>query len=322
LAHRLDDLATTPMSNLCHFDVEQGRFADAEESVAHALRVSEERDTPICTAWQLGVRARLRLLQGRWAEAEHDARAVLTSGDLPLSQLWPHLVLGLLLARREATPDNPHLDEVWRLVTRLDNPGTVAPAAAALAENVWITRSPDSRLDEPLVTDLFTRTYAGQDAALQPLARWSRRLADAGVQQVGPSSPSPAPVPDDQPYERALALWDAGSIDDLLTALPLLDGLDARAVAALVRARLREAGVSNVPRGQLPTTRANPAGLTARQLDVLALLADGLSNADIAARLVISRKTADHHVSAILAKLDVQSRQQAAVVARRLGVSA
>ena len=77
LRHRLDDLATTPMSNLCHFDVEQGRFAEAEESVAHALRISEERDTPICTAWQLGVRARLRLLQGRWAEAEHDARAVL-----------------------------------------------------------------------------------------------------------------------------------------------------------------------------------------------------------------------------------------------------
>ena len=65
------------MSNLCHFDVEQGRFAEAEESVADALRISEERDTPICTAWQLGVRARLRLLQGRWAEAEQDARAVL-----------------------------------------------------------------------------------------------------------------------------------------------------------------------------------------------------------------------------------------------------
>jgi DNA-binding CsgD family transcriptional regulator len=322
LRYRLDDLATTPMSNLCHFDVEQGRFADAEESVAHALRVSEERDTPICTAWQLGVRARLRLLQGRWSEAEADARAVLTSGDLPLSQLWPHLVLGLLLARREATPENPHLDELWRLVSRLDTPGTVAPAAAAFAENAWITRHPDHRLDEPLVTDLFTRAYAGRDTALEPLRRWSRRLADAGVQHVGPSSPDPAPVPEDQPYERALALWDAGSTEDLLAALPVLDALDARAVTALVRARLREAGVSNVPRGQLPTTRANPAGLTARQLDVLTLLADGLSNADIAARLVISRKTADHHVSAILAKLDVQSRHEAAVVARRLGVSA
>ena len=155
---------------------------------------------------------------------------------------------------------------------------------------------------------------------LRPLLRWTRRLADAGVQQVGPSRPVPAPIPEDQPYERALALWDAGSADDLLAALPLLDALGARAVAALVRARLREAGVSGVPRGRSPATRANPAGLTARQLDVLALLVDGLSNADIATRLVISPKTADHHVSAILAKLDVRSRGEAAAAARRLGV--
>ena len=127
-------------------------------------------------------------------------------------------------------------------------------------------------------------------------------------------------MPESQSYERAMALWDAGATDDLLAALPVLDDLDARAVAALFRARLRDAGVNSVPRGRLPATRANPAGLTARQLDVLALLADGLSNADIAARLVISPKTADHHVSAILAKLEVRTRGEAAAVARRLGV--
>jgi DNA-binding CsgD family transcriptional regulator/tetratricopeptide (TPR) repeat protein len=324
LAHRLDNLATTPMSQLCHYDVEQGRFAEAEESLASALRLSEERDTPSCTAYQLGVRARLRLLQGRCADAEQDASAVLGSIDLPLGQLWPHLVVGLLSARRDAAPQNPHLDELWRLVNTLDVPGMVGPAAAALAENAWITRRPDRRLDDPLVSGLFTRTYAGRDAALAPLQRWSRRLADADVQQVGPvlpaTAPPPAPVTGAQPYERALALWDSGSTEDLLTALPLLDGLDARAVAALFRARLRQAGVSAVPRGQLAATRANPAGLTARQLDVLTLLAEGLSNADIAARLVISRKTADHHVSAILAKLEVHSRGEAAAVARRLGV--
>ncbi len=264
LAHRNDDLATTPMTNVCHFDVAQGRFGDAEESLVRALRVSEERDAPSCTVWQLGVRARLRLLQGRWAEAEADARTVLTSGDLPLGQVWPHLVLGLLLARRAGPPANPHLDELWRLVNTLDEPGVVGPAAAALAENALITRRADPRLDDRLVTELFTRPYAGQDAVLAPVRRWSRRLADAGLQRIGPSAagaaPDPGPVPEDQPYERALALGDTGSTDDLLAALPLLDALDARAVAALFRARLREAGVSGVPRGRLPATRPTRPG--------------------------------------------------------------
>ena len=53
---------------------------------------------------------------------------------------------------------------------------------------------------------------------------------------------------------------------------------------------------------------------------MLALLADGLSNAEIADRLVVSQKTVDHHVSAILKKLAVRSRAQAAAEAARLGI--
>ena len=72
--------------------------------------------------------------------------------------------------------------------------------------------------------------------------------------------------------------------------------------------------------GPRPATRENPAGLTARQLDVLALLARGDRNADIAAKLFVSEKTVDHHVSAILRKLDVHTRGQAAAAATRLGI--
>ena len=84
--------------------------------------------------------------------------------------------------------------------------------------------------------------------------------------------------------------------------------------------KLRERGVRGVPRGPRPRTRANPAGLTARELEVLALLARGLRNAAIADELVVSEKTVDHHVSAILRKLDVRTRGEAAAEAARLGL--
>ena len=316
---RLDELATAPMSNLAYLDVEQGRFAEAEAVLADALRVSKERGVPVCSMWQQSVRARLRLLQGRWPEAEQDAREVLAAGHLPLGRLWSHLVLGLLASRRDAPAENPHLDDLWRIAVRLDVPDKVAPVAAALAEQAWITRRPDPRLEEPLAAGLFSP--ADGQPAPDLLCRWARRLAEAGVQRLVVQPPPVAsPVPEQLPYERALELWDVGTAEALLAALALLDELDARAVAALVRGRLRDLGVTKFPRGRSPATRANLAGLTGRQLDVLALLVDGLSNAEIAERLVISRKTADHHVSAILGKLDARSRGEAVAAARRLGL--
>jgi DNA-binding NarL/FixJ family response regulator len=77
-----------------------------------------------------------------------------------------------------------------------------------------------------------------------------------------------------------------------------------------------------VPRGPRPSTRENPAGLTARELEVLELVTEGLRNAEIAERLFLSEKTVGHHVSAILRKLDVRTRGQASAEARRLGIAA
>jgi DNA-binding NarL/FixJ family response regulator len=101
-----------------------------------------------------------------------------------------------------------------------------------------------------------------------------------------------------------------------------LRALGANPAAAIVARRLRELGERNIARGPRGATRENPAGLTNRELEVLPLLAQGLRNAEIASRLVVTPKTVDHHVSSILRKLGVTNRGQAGAAAARLGVVA
>jgi DNA-binding CsgD family transcriptional regulator len=122
------------------------------------------------------------------------------------------------------------------------------------------------------------------------------------------------------PYQQAVALADSAEEADLREALGILHALDANALASQVTDRLRHLGARQIPRGPRPTTRANPARLSAREMEVLALIRDGARNSDIAERLVLSPKTIDHHVSAILRKLNVRNRDEALRVAHRLGL--
>ena len=123
------------------------------------------------------------------------------------------------------------------------------------------------------------------------------------------------------PYEEALALADADQEEPLRQAYDELQALGARPMAAIVARKLRERGARGVPRGPRVGTRKNPAGLTARELEVLGLLTEGLRNTEIAKRLVLSEKTVDHHVSAILRKLDARTRGEAVVQAGRFGLT-
>jgi DNA-binding NarL/FixJ family response regulator len=100
----------------------------------------------------------------------------------------------------------------------------------------------------------------------------------------------------------------------------VLDGLGASTATAAARRRMKEAGIRAIPRGPRAATRAAPAGLTAREQEVLALLADGLADREISERLVISERTVHHHVSAVLSKIGVSSRTAAAREAARMGI--
>jgi DNA-binding NarL/FixJ family response regulator len=181
-----------------------------------------------------------------------------------------------------------------------------------------------------LALDLAVRRKAWWVAG--ELAYWRRR---AGIQEQVPievPEPWAAELAGDwrraaelwteleSPYEAALALADFDDEETVRRALDELHRLGAQPAAAIIARRLRERGARGLPRGPRPATREHPAGLTRRELEVLTLVAQGLRNAEIAERLVLAEKTVDHHVSAILRKLGVQTRGQASAEAVRLGV--
>ncbi len=118
-------------------------------------------------------------------------------------------------------------------------------------------------------------------------------------------------------YDRALMLSLLDDEEALVEAIEIARGLGAEPLTRRVAGRMRELGI-RVPQGPREATRANPAGLTARQLEVLALLVGGLTNAEIADRLVVSPRTAEHHVAAVLTKLGATTRREAAQRAAEL----
>jgi DNA-binding CsgD family transcriptional regulator len=117
------------------------------------------------------------------------------------------------------------------------------------------------------------------------------------------------------PYDEAMELVDANDETSLREALAILDRLGAKAVLPVVQRALRSLGVRSVPRGQRAESRRDPWGLTRRERDVLAGLRNGQTNATIAAELVLSERTVEHHVSSVLAKMRAGSRQEAARMA-------
>jgi DNA-binding CsgD family transcriptional regulator len=307
-------------------------YAISERFLTQGIEYCSERGLELWLRYLEVYRARIELDRGHWDKAAAAIPLTVEDPGTPLPRIYALVVLALLRARRGDPEQWTALDEAAELARASGELQWVAPVAAARAETLWLAGEPErvaAETDEALAraVELGASRFVGE------LASWRRRC---GIRDDPPGDawePWALELAGDWeaaaerwheagcPYEEALALAEVEDEASLRRSLSILDGLGAKAAATIVARRLRERGIRSVPRGPRPATRRNPAGLTARELEVLQLVAEGLRNAEIASRLFVSEKTVGHHVSAILRKLEVRTRTEASAEAARLGLT-
>jgi DNA-binding CsgD family transcriptional regulator len=314
-------------------------YDDAERHLDAGIAYCVEHDLDAWRLYMLGHSARCALDRGGWDAAADAAAAVLAHPGVAVpSRVAPLTVLGRLRARRgDPDPWTP-LDEALALARGAGELQRLGPVAAARAEARWLAGE-DAAVAAETDAALALARRRGDGWVAAELLAWRARagiVEDAAAMLEDMTSVDPAFAAElggdaaaavaqwrarRCPYEAALAALAAGDGSGLARdAVAELQELGARTAARRAARILRERGVRDVRHGPRAATRGNAGGLTRRELEVLALVAEGLRNGQIADRLFLSERTVGHHVSAILRKLGVATRGQAAAEAVRQGV--
>jgi DNA-binding CsgD family transcriptional regulator/tetratricopeptide (TPR) repeat protein len=294
---------------------------EALHHAERALAYAREHEMHMVASYAALTIAWARLRAGKWDEAERITRYELERGavfellaDTVLTELAvrrgdPDAAerLGDLAIKAERARELQRLQPVLELQTERALTGGGALPVDGFGAPLDRILQRSGRIGFAATRVVAWAAVAGIDVELdaqleEPFAAMRRRDWRAAADAFGEV---------EWPYDRALMLSLLDDEESLSEALEIARGLGAEPLTRRVTGHMRELGL-RVPPGPRETTRANPAGLTARQLEVLELLVDGLTNAEIAERLVVSPRTAEHHVAAVLRKLGATTRREAA----------
>jgi DNA-binding CsgD family transcriptional regulator/tetratricopeptide (TPR) repeat protein len=331
LTGRHQNQAARAYTNLCGIHIDQSRFAEAERYLADGIAYCDEHDVTTYAICLRSEQADIFERTGRWDEAVAVTQALLKEVDLsPVNRMCGLIRLGAIRARRGLPGVWECLDEAGVTADEQREPPFLVLARLARAEAHWLAgRLAEARREAESADEACTNCSAWHGG----VAAWLRRTGSERPTRTDIAEPYRHLLNGDPmraaaawtslgcPYEAGLALLDSGQEPLLRQAFTIFTDLGAKATVKLTRRALRRLGARSIPTGPRGTTQVHPLGLTRREHEVLELIAEGHTNVQIAARLFISAKTVDHHVSAILAKLGVSRRAVAGRIAR-LGLQA
>lgn len=333
LEHGCHEHAARAYTNLGYQYFHNKLYNKCITTLEKGIAYCEERDLD---SWRYYMFACLALCfqeTGNWQEAEAIANNLLKHPHHPpIVRIWALLASGLISLRKgEPVAGLTKLKEAGNLVLPSRELQRIVPVLGAMLEYEWIYGNAFPGIDNFIKEAGKSYKKSKNRELISYLSFWLNKAGKTFTLTKEKKKPPKQEMNDNiktvaerwgksgNPYMQALAL-STGTEEEQKQAIIILDELGAIATLEKLKSDMRAVGIKNIPRGPRESTKTNPAQLTRRQVEILHLLKDGLQNKEIAERLFISPKTVDHHISAILSKLVVNSRAKAVAKAQKLDI--
>jgi DNA-binding CsgD family transcriptional regulator len=325
----LQEHVASVFNDLSAMAVSWRQYDKASRYLSDGLAYCEKHDLDSVRLYMLMYRARKNFEQGDWPAASEDAEAVLRHPlATPITRIPALRTLGHIRIRRGDPQAEAALEEAWAIGGAVQELQRIGTLAAIRAEAAWLAGDREGVLKA--VGPAYEMVCQRRDPRMKgELASWLWRVGALKGQPSEIAEPYVQEISGDWraaasawkqlgcPYEYACLLAWHGTETEQREALEILEQLGAAPASQALRKRMRAEGVRAVPRGLRTSTRSNRLGLTRREAEILTLVSQGMRNSSIAKRLFVSTRTVDRHVSAILSKLGVQSRGEAAAMVNK-----
>ena len=329
VAEQVGEAAARALNNVGILALRRGHLDEARESFDRMIEYTLTHELDAWYIAGIATRAWINVAAGRWTDADRDLEAVLGQRTCVQTEAESLIAAAVLRARRGDPGSLDLIDQaLGRIEGTTDHDSLVLGCALAM-EGAWIGLLPVERAATRYQALLQSGPMQADHVGQAMLAFWARRLdldpPDGHI--IGPPG-----LEWRGDIAGAVRSWESKGYSvhaaitramlpgaDLVSVFAELGRLSADGAIRGLRRELQRRGVAHIPRGESSITRENPAGLTRRQAEVLELMASGYSNLAIAEELFITPKTASHHVSAVLSKLNASSRLQAVATATANG---